>query len=268
MLAKLMKYEIKATSRWFLPLYGTILIFALINKFTFINPLVNNPAAFNNKSFASVIKGIMSVLPMFIFVMLFVGIFVTTLIVVIQRFYKNLLGDEGYLMFTLPVKAWQHILSKLLVSMLWYLFSSIVALCSILILIPGETLKQITYALGILIEFLGLPSVIILVLCVVTTLIMGILEIYSAISLGHLFNKHKLLLSFAMYLGISMINQFVYSLVIFLVLGIAYIPFNAIGDITISFRYVLNILTILSVIFSVGHFCLTSYLIKRKLNLE
>jgi hypothetical protein len=55
-----------------------------------------------------------------------------TLIVLIQRFYKNLLGDEGYLMFTLPVQSWSHILSKLAVSMLWTVVSGGVALCSIL----------------------------------------------------------------------------------------------------------------------------------------
>ena len=41
--------------------------------------------------------------------MVIIAAFVITLIVIIQRFYKNLLTDEGYLMFTLPVKAHSHI---------------------------------------------------------------------------------------------------------------------------------------------------------------
>ena len=64
--------------------------------------------------------------------------FVATLIVVIQRFYKSLLGDEGYLMFTIPVKAWQNILNKLLVSMLWTFTSTVIGFGSILILVPKE----------------------------------------------------------------------------------------------------------------------------------
>lgn len=41
-----------------------------------------------------------------------VALFVLTMIVIIQRFYKGLLCDEGYLMFTLPVKPWQLIATK------------------------------------------------------------------------------------------------------------------------------------------------------------
>ena len=40
---------------------------------------------------------------------LFMAAFVLTLIIQIQRFSKNLLGDEGYLMFTLPASVSQHI---------------------------------------------------------------------------------------------------------------------------------------------------------------
>ena len=36
MLGKLMKYEIKATARLFLPLYAALLVFSLINRF--LNP--------------------------------------------------------------------------------------------------------------------------------------------------------------------------------------------------------------------------------------
>ena len=40
------------------------------------------------------------------------------LIIQIQRFSKNLLGDEGYLMFTLPASVSQHITAKLVVAVL------------------------------------------------------------------------------------------------------------------------------------------------------
>ncbi len=57
-----------------------------------------------------------------------------TLTMMIQRFNKNLLSDEGYLMHTLPVKPWKHIASKLLASMLWMIGSVVVALISILVI--------------------------------------------------------------------------------------------------------------------------------------
>ena len=44
--------------------------------------------------------------------MLIAAAFVITLILTIQRFYKNLLTDEGYLMFTLPVSTGRLIWSQ------------------------------------------------------------------------------------------------------------------------------------------------------------
>lgn len=38
----------------------------------------------------------------------------------VVRFRNNLMTDEGYLMFTLPVSVHQLLWSKLLVSMLWF----------------------------------------------------------------------------------------------------------------------------------------------------
>lgn len=268
MLAKLIKYEIKATSRWFLPLYLSILIFAFLNKLLIINPLLNNGSIAAGNSFLSILRGIMSTLLMFVYVILLVGTFVATLIVVIQRFYKNLLGDEGYLMLTLPVNTWQHILSKLLVSMLWCILSVLVAICSILVIIPKENLPQLSDLLRQLKELFGTSGSIMLFIFMILAPIMTILEIYSAISLGHLFKKHRLLLSFGMYIAIDTITQFVWLLILSLVGYLTSRPFNASFDIAVQVKNMMGTIIVLCAVFSVGHFCLTSYLIKRKLNLE
>lgn len=277
MLAKLMKYEIKATSRWFLPLYVSVLIFSLINRFTlyspymnnkfsFVSSSINNPAVAGN-SFSSVMKGIISALSMFIYVTLFIGLFVATLIVVIQRYYKSLLGDEGYLMFTLPVNSWQHILNKLLVSMLWCFLSTLVAICSILILIPAGSIHEITNAFRQLKELFGIPGIINLLLFMILGLTLSILQIYSAISLGHLFNKHKLLLSFAMYLGIDAVKQFISLIILAVIASATSTQFSDIDGLNL-FKNIMGIFTVFCAVFSAGHFFLTSYLTKWKLNLE
>ena len=103
MLGKLMKYEFKATSRMLLPINGAMLLFALINRlFMELNFFQTGNMAI------SALATVMAVM----YVMVIIAAFVITLIVIIQRFYKNLLTDEGYLMFTLPVKAHSHITSK------------------------------------------------------------------------------------------------------------------------------------------------------------
>ena len=55
---------------------------------------------------------------------------------VIQRFFRGLLGDEGYLMHTLPVSPWQLIGSKLLCAVVTTLLSIVVAILSILLIMP------------------------------------------------------------------------------------------------------------------------------------
>ena len=51
---------------------------------------------------------------LYIFGIIAIGII--TIVVLVMRFYKNLFTSEGYLMHTLPVKASQHLNSKLIVA--------------------------------------------------------------------------------------------------------------------------------------------------------
>lgn len=129
MLGKLMKYEFKATSRMLLPINGAMLLFALINRlFMELNFFQTGNMAI------SALATVMAVM----YVMVIIAAFVITLIVIIQRFYKNLLTDEGYLMFTLPVKAHSHITSKGIVAFVWYLASFVVCALSIFILVVDQ----------------------------------------------------------------------------------------------------------------------------------
>ncbi|HPE16452.1 MAG TPA: hypothetical protein PK597_05800 [Oscillospiraceae bacterium] len=41
---------------------------------------------------------------------------------VVQHYYRNLFGSEGYFMFTLPVESWQLLLSKVLSAVIWFNF--------------------------------------------------------------------------------------------------------------------------------------------------
>jgi hypothetical protein len=269
MLSKLLKYEIKATARLFLPLYLTIVIFAAINLLFLDMPTAGDKAF----SFYGLIIGI----SMFVYVTLMIGLVVMTLFVLIQRFYKSLLGDEGYLMFTLPVQSWSHILSKLIVSMLWTIASFFVAFCSILLISSNKihiadlfsriamTFNQIQQQLGASTYLVGFEVMVLGLLTLAST----ILSIYAAIALGHLFNKYKLLASFGMYILLNMVSQIATTLfgAIFFnhsifTPGSAYIP-----DLLLI-NSVLLVSILYSGVFAAGYFFLTNYILKRKLNLE
>ena len=49
--------------------------------------------------------------------------FILTAVVVLTSFHKTLYGDQGYLTFTLPVKSWKILLSKVLVSTSWFVIA-------------------------------------------------------------------------------------------------------------------------------------------------
>lgn len=269
MLGKLFKYEIKATARLFMPLYLTILVFAVINRF-FI-PMYNldekSPTLYNMASTISV----------FIYAALLAGLVLMTLIVMIQRFYKNLLGDEGYLMFTLPVQTWMHILSKLIISMLWTIISGFVALCSILLISSNniaapEILKALSAAFDQFRRYFGASTFIVsfeIIVLGLLSLASAILTIYAAIALGHLFSKYKLLISFGMYIVLRTVSQMLIMLFAFI--------FTDRAEFRIGNNLVPNVLQInsfllLSIFYfgaiTIGYFILSNYILKKKLNLE
>lgn len=207
MLRKLLKYEIKATGRTFLPLYGTVLALAIINK-VFYGLLWNTQSSVFplelTAGLASMIYGFT-----------ICAIFVMTLLVTIQRFQKNLLGDEGYLMFTLPVKPWQHITCKMLTAALWFVVSVFVTgFSGLLIGLSWDMVAEIPRTFFELIQelsesfggswFLYLLEGLLLGILFLAS---GILLIYAAMALGHLLNRHRILAAFGAFLGLSFISQ-------------------------------------------------------------
>ena len=125
MLGKLMKYEIKATGRTLIPLYIALLAFAIINKIFIGTGLAHKLEGFGSIPFILSILGYGCTMT---------AVFIVTFFVIIQRFYKNLLGDEGYLMNTLPVSTITNITSKISIATFWNIVSGFVAALSIIIM--------------------------------------------------------------------------------------------------------------------------------------
>lgn len=275
MLRKLMKYEFKATARWFFPLYIAIVLFALISRTLISTQSVENDIIKN-------LRGILTTISILAYVLLFVGTMVISLVVVVQRFYKSLLGNEGYLMFTLPVKTWQHTTSKLLIAMLWNVLSALIGFCSIMLFIPSREMSELINELSKIIGIFNASFYILGGLILLVNIARTIIEIYAAISLGHIFNKHRIILSFAFYIGINTISQVVYMLILPFVSS----PFVKVISEDISFGVSIEhnsfpfanmvpqlmtlsvIILVISIILSAGYYIATNYLLKTKLNLE
>lgn len=209
MLGKLMKYDLKGSARYLLPIYAMVLILALLNR--------GVDALLRESSLANTASGLM----MFLYVMLVIAAFAFTAGTIILRFYKNLLGDEGYLMFTLPVTTSANIFAKLFSAIIWVLACLVVFGLSLLLL----TLTTINFPdLNMLIQklahafstyhinpFLLIAESFLLFLLAIAA---NILLIYLAMAIGQLANNQKLLAAIGSYIGLQFVLQIISVIII------------------------------------------------------
>ena len=209
MLGKLLKHEFRATGRIMLPLMGALLALALM-------------ANLSIRGMTSSLSDIPALRILFILILIFFGmgivaVGVMALVVMVSRFYRNLLKSEGYLMFTLPVSVHELIWSKLIVSLVWF-FATALFIFLILALtglnLSGTNLEMIFSEFpswsevvreldelgirGALTQLMAWSAVIMLLGAIVSCL-----HFYGAMALGHMFTKNKVLLSVVFFILIS-----------------------------------------------------------------
>ena len=129
MLRKLLKHEFRATGRMMLPLF-LILLATSVGANLSIRGMLDTDNRFLN---------ILGSLLIVAFVVAVIGVCVMSMVVMVQRFYKNLLQDEGYVMMTLPVSTHQHIWSKLIVSAVWFALTILIVCLACLIMAADVT---------------------------------------------------------------------------------------------------------------------------------
>lgn len=99
-----------------------------------------------------------------IFSVAFTVIPVMSVWLVMQHFKRNLYGNEGYLMFSLPVSATQLLLSKVITTLLWLNLMLIAALGFVLLLLrtelPVAEITRSLLALGL--NFKGLQTLLLI----------------------------------------------------------------------------------------------------------
>lgn len=207
MLRKLMKHELRATVRVMGPML-LLMLAAAVGGNIAVYHLVESDAAVLN---------MVGVFLLMVFVAAIAGAFIVSFVLMIWRFYKNLLRDEGYLMMTLPVTVHQHVLSKLFVSILWAAATVITTILAMGILVfelefvdlifydLSEFLVQLEFSGLRLMDYAGHAAVFALevVLMMIVADSCLCLQIYAALAVGHSFSHHKGLLSFAAYVGLS-----------------------------------------------------------------
>lgn len=275
MLGKLMKYEIKSCGRIFFPFYILALLFSIIGSI-FIS--------FDNYEYDFSIVYIVGIVTAFA---LFIAAIVLTILLIVQRFNKSLLEDEGYLMFTLPVSQKTLVLSKFLTSLLFIILTSVVAMIciSLVSIMFGYKLSDVIDIAYVLnnagsIFSKNIGGILFYILSYIVDYSTFILTIYLAITICHLpkLSKHKVLSG----LGAIIVLMIVQSSVIGIAdkfmtntrieaienFDIFYFDFGKFMDIMLSVGSYEITMLIINILIAVALFFGTTTLLEKKLNLE
>lgn len=277
MLGKLLKYELLAEMRKYAVVFAAIIGAAVLF-------LVFDRGLSRLGDYA--IIDILSGLLLIAFILL--CFFTLAMIIVMScvRFKKNLFGDEGYLMHTLPVPAWQHIAVKIIAAYIWSVAALIVIVIGICILTCSvswmtdmydgmkDAFANISAADDVSAALLISYNRFLIITAVLYPLLL-LLYIYFCIAVGSLFNSHKTLMSILTFVVVNTVGQIVNS-VIMVIGGLSsYMPMNTAdmnatsADMFISsYSKLMWGTSIFSVILYAAMTIGTNYIMSKKLNLE
>mgnify|MGYP000869953877 CR=1 FL=1 len=264
MLTKLLKHEFRATARIMGPLYLVLLAVAL--GFNFSARLMDS---------GNFVLNMLAALVVMAYVVAITAVFIVAFILMLQRFYKNLLGDEGYIMFTLPASVHQHVWSKLIVSAVWFIATGVVVFLSVFVAafnvsfltdlasVFPKLFQQMTayYAVN------GTVLALMLAACMSFSL-----QFYAALAAGHSFANHKMALSVAFFFVFQFVVQMAGAIVLVLLdegplhQFLLTLDFQLTGVAAVHFTMVA--LLLLTVLYGAIFYIVTTITLKKRLNLE
>lgn len=261
MLGKLIKYDLKASSKIFIPLHAAFLLVCAAVRFLFIDRMNFHAPAETLIAPVTVILALGT--------LLISALSLCTSLLIAFRFYRNLFSKEGYLSWTLPVSGSAHLWAKIISGYLLAALDMTVIYAGILLLVTGRNVTdayqsiapEITESFGMPLSSLGLS---IFGFCMIGG-ISSVLMIYFSICVGQLFPTHRVLCAIAAYFITSFAIQ-IAVLVIMSALGMLdYGPqSNALGD-GMLFLQVPN--TVLALLLCIAQYAAVHYIMKKKINL-
>lgn len=263
MLTKLLQYEYKTTARTLVPIglgvLGLSLLSGLLSRL--LEPVPDLPAALDWTQ--GLLAGAV--------VLALVFVLAACFFVNVQRFYR-LLGDQGYLMLSLPVPVWQHIAAKLLCACSWaviaflYLFLCVDLLAGELprfhIAWPGMTPAAVVQLILLMFMLLLLVAV-------------SYLQFYLCCAIGAQFGQQRLLASIVTYFVLGFVEQILFVALVMMSL------FGAVWNTSLWYGlantleenpelvavWMLVGIDLLLVLIGAIHWAVTQWLVTRRLNL-
>ena len=270
MLAKLIHFEFKSTYKLFLILIGAEFLLSIVlgvsvntNLKIMSEQMAYDPFYTSNSSTVS-----------FILVLMVVGIVVATFMMIfgssVQRFHKNLLSGQGYLMHTLPVTTWQLVLSKVITYMIYVVLFVLAQLVCLVGMIIGtgqfiDLIRSLNFdwLLRVLKMVLDLGFI---ELCATYLFSASqfLLLIYLCYSVGNLFPEHRLLVGIATFIILGIVVPSLFQVPSIFVVTFGAVQFmNAVNHMSYQ-----TMTLIYSIVMNVIFFAANVYILRYHLNLE
>lgn len=265
MLKKLYKHEFYSLFRSMIAVYIAIIGLALLGKVSF---LISGDGVL-----ASILQSSTTVL----YIIGVAAMFVVGFVIVVVRFYKNLLSKEGYLTFTLPFKPVQHLNCKLMCGATVIVCNFVVLILSLLIFFVGtdafdtliESIREGYYMVTQIYEPWQIALVIAeFVVILIISLLQSLVMPYAAMSVGQRFKSKiggAVLAYIIMYAAVETVDS---------VVMVVSMPFNNfITDMMSNHPYgffvtVLLLGILYSAAVSVVMYCIAKKQLTKHLNLE
>lgn len=221
----------------------------------------------------------------YILILGLMGVAVQVLIII--RFYSTMIGDRGYLTWTLPATPAQHITAKLVGGILWRLLFYVVILLLLLLFLVGNYwvwLEDVTMGLhddsysdilkliikGV-VEGIGSqidPSVLVKMgvsfFSAFVWSFAGILLIYMCMAIGQLFGKWRILASIGSYFGIMIVVQIISTVVV----AVSSVLGTLETGVEVGYWTTMIIEIIIGIAACIGQFLIMNFIFKKHLNLE
>ena len=270
MFAKLLKYEFKAIGKPVL-IGGLAAVLAGVLGALMLQILMTQTPATMNEE---ILQTVMSLLLSGIYITIF-AYAVAPEIFMLYRFYKHHFTDEGYLTFTVPATTHQILMASI-VNIL--ICSTIVMILSLVafgvtlipVVINPEFLESMDlfsyyFSAELVGETFGLGTVLATVLYVISTVVYSLIMPLFCITLGCLIaKKHKILCSFAVGYGVSMVVSMISGLSSTIVM---LMEFTSDASYLTAYNISVLVPSLLFLILGVGGYFLMHRLIKNNLNI-
>ena len=269
MVKKLFKHEFLSYARVMGLVYGILMAVTIATKLIMTFESDNT------------IYQIISAFTMLLYVVSVMAALGFSFVMGIVRFYRNMFTCEGYLSFTLPVTAEQHIIVKAVTAVTVNIATTVMLICSGLIMLSGEywTIfwSEFDFLFSGLFESLGADGVFFAIEAGIALLLSAFTSImlyYCCISIGQMAKKNRVLAAVGVYFAYYVLTQIVSTIftVALSVLSMSdamaelvyWVEFHPIETIHIGLCGSI----VLSVVFLLVEFIIIRGIMNKKLNLE